>query len=286
MNAKFATQVLLCALFAPGLNAGFYSKKSGVVDLNKGNFDSRVTDSDGVALVEFYAPWCGHCQKLVPEYEKAGEGALFQFGVNGFPTIKVFADNKKSPEAYNGDRTAQGFVRAAQNAAQKVVSSRLGGGGGGGGGGRKKKEGGNGVVELTDSNFKKEVLDSDDMWLVEFFAPWCGHCKNLEPHWKSAASELKGKVKLGAVDATVYPGLAQQYGVQGYPTIKYFPSGLKRDGPEEFDGGRTKEDIVAWALERFELNLPAPDVLQIIANPSAVIATSRSLKKLETNLRS
>uniref|UniRef100_A0A0K2SVX8 protein disulfide-isomerase n=1 Tax=Lepeophtheirus salmonis TaxID=72036 RepID=A0A0K2SVX8_LEPSM len=283
MNAKFATQVLLCALFAPGLNAGFYSKKSGVVDLNKGNFDSRVTDSDGVALVEFYAPWCGHCQKLVPEYEKAGKalkglitvGAVncdeekalcSQFGVNGFPTIKVFADNKKSPEAYNGDRTAQGFVRAAQNAAQKVVSSRLGGGGGGGGsgGGRKKKEGGNGVVELTDSNFKKEVLDSDDMWLVEFFAPWCGHCKNLEPHWKSAASELKGKVKLGAVDATVYPGLAQQYGVQGYPTIKYFPSGLKRDGPEEFDGGRTKEDIVAWALERFELNLPAPDVLQIV----------------------
>ena len=71
------------------------------------------------------------------------------------------------------------------------------------------------------------VLDSDDMWLVEFFAPWCGHCKNLEPHWKKAAKELKGKVKLGAVDATIHQGLAQQYGVQGYPTIKYFPSGKK-----------------------------------------------------------
>ena len=71
------------------------------------------------------------------------------------------------------------------------------------------------VVELTESNFKKLVLQSDDMWLIEFFAPWCGHCKNLEPHWKSAAGELKGKVKLGAVDATVHQELAQKYGVRG-----------------------------------------------------------------------
>ena len=70
-------------------------------------------------------------------------------------------------------------------------------------------------MELTESNFKKLVLQSDDMWLIEFFAPWCGHCKSLEPHWKSAAGELKGKVKLGAVDATVHQELAQKYGVRG-----------------------------------------------------------------------
>lgn len=69
------------------------------------------------------------------------------------------------------------------------------------------------VVELTDANFEKLVFGSKDLWLVEFFAPWCGHCKNLAPHWKSAASELKGKAKLGAYDATANSVFAQRYQV-------------------------------------------------------------------------
>ena len=50
-----------------------YSKSSGVVDLNPNNFDSKVKNSDGIWVVEFYAPWCGHCKQLVPEYTKAAK---------------------------------------------------------------------------------------------------------------------------------------------------------------------------------------------------------------------
>lgn len=84
---------------------------------------------------------------------------------------------------------------------------------------------GSAVIELTDANFDEKVLNSQDMWLVEFYAPWCGHCKNLKPHWEKAAKELKGKVKLGALDATVHTAKAGRYGVRGFPTIKLFSAG-------------------------------------------------------------
>lgn len=56
------------------------------------------------------------------------------------------------------------------------------------------------VIKLTASNFNKDVVNSADIWLVEFFAPWCGHCQQLAPHWEKAAKALKGIVKVGAVD--------------------------------------------------------------------------------------
>lgn len=87
-----------------------------------------------------------------------------QYGVKGFPTIKIFGANKKSPIDYNNQRTAQAMADAALAEAKKKVTDKLGGRSSGGNGGK----GGSGdVVELTDSNFDKLVLQSDDVWLVE-----------------------------------------------------------------------------------------------------------------------
>jgi hypothetical protein len=72
------------------------------------------------------------------------------------------------------------------------------------------------------------------------------------------------QVKLGALDATVHTVKASQYGVQGYPTIKYFPSGKKdASSASEYSGGRTGSDIVNWALELLAENVPAPEVKQV-----------------------
>jgi len=122
------------------------------------------------------------------------------------------------------------------------------------------------VITLTSSNFKELVLQSEDEWLVEFFAPWCGHCKNLEPEWKKAAKQLKGRMKLGAVDATVFQDLAQSYSIQGFPTIKYFPGGIKSSSAQDYNGGRSAEDIVAWAMEKVSKNMPVPEVVELIDN--------------------
>ena len=66
------------------------------------------------------------------------------------------------------------------------------------------------------------VLNSQDVWAVEFYAPWCGHCKKLEPEWARAATDLKGVAKVGALDATVHQRVAGKYNIRGYPTIKIF----------------------------------------------------------------
>ncbi|KOC65483.1 Protein disulfide-isomerase A6 [Habropoda laboriosa] len=255
-----------------------YSSNSDVIDLKPSNFDNLVLNSDNIWVVEFFAPWCGHCQQLTPEYEKAATalkgivkvGAVnadehkslgSRYGIQGFPTIKIFGiDNK--PEDCTGPRTAAGIVEAALNAASQKARRALGGKRGGG---DSKSKDSKDVIELTDDNFDKLVMNSEDMWLVEFYAPWCGHCKNLAPIWASAATELKGKVKLGAIDATVNTLKASQYEIKGYPTIKYFTPGKKSfDSVQEYDGGRTSSDIVNWVLEKLAENVPAPEVAQIV----------------------
>ncbi|KAK5639052.1 hypothetical protein RI129_011544 [Pyrocoelia pectoralis] len=248
-----------------------YPASSNVVELTTSNFDKLVINSDEVWIVEFFAPWCGHCQQLVPEYQKAANALKDEhnslggrYEVRGFPTIKIFGANKNKPEDYNGQRTAQGLVDGAMGAVRSKVNANLGGKSGGSGSGSKSFSEDD-VIELTDDNFDKLVINSEDMWLVEFFAPWCGHCKNLAPEWASAASELKGKVKMGALDATVHTQKAAQYGIKGYPTIKYFAAGKKtKQSAEEFDGGRTSKDIINWALDKVAENIPPPEIGQIL----------------------
>ena len=188
-----------------------------------------------------------------------------QYGIQGFPTIKIFGRNKNKPEDYQGSRDAKGMIDGGLAAARKMVNEQSGGkaGGGGGGGSKSNSEpgGGKDVIELTEGNWKKKVLNNEKGILVEFFAPWCGHCKSLAGPWADAASQLKGKMDLGALDATVHGSIAQQYGVQGYPTIKYFAPGSTE--PEDYNGGRTASDIVKFAEEKASENLPPPEVVQI-----------------------
>jgi protein disulfide-isomerase A1 len=91
------------------------------------------------------------------------------------------------------------------------------------------------VVELGADNFT-ESLKTNPYVLVEFYAPWCGHCQSLAPESASAASILKGDVPLAKVDAIVHAELAEEFGVQSYPTILFFIDGV----PKRYTGERAR----------------------------------------------
>lgn len=97
------------------------------------------------------------------------------------------------------------------------------------------------VRSLTTADFSQV---KKGIWLVEFYAPWCGHCKNLAPEYEKAAKALKGIANIAAVDATKEQVDVQ---VQGYPTLKFYVEGKVTD----YDGPRTADGIVDFMLRKF-----------------------------------
>lgn len=108
------------------------------------------------------------------------------------------------------------------------------------------------VIQLTEGNFDK--LTASGEWLVTISAPWCFHCRNLEPTWKRVAERLVGRTNVAAVNAEEYPALATRFHIPGFPSIFHLRPGETR----QYEGDRSEEDLVHFALEGWRDTAPVP----------------------------
>jgi thioredoxin 2 len=81
------------------------------------------------------------------------------------------------------------------------------------------------IANLTDANFESEVLNSAQPVLVDFWAPWCGPCRTMAPHYEEAARRLQHQARFAKVNSDEEPQLSSRFGIRGIPTLIAFRNG-------------------------------------------------------------
>lgn len=193
-----------------------------VIELNYDTFYETVAKKkEGtIWMVGYFMPWCGPCQQLAPHYRKLAkmvsdmpyvkiaevncevEGLLCQErGVRSYPHIEIHPYESRG---LSSKSVFSGYQRDAHTLKRwlfKFIPSP--------------------VVDLTPYSFS-QITSEASYWLIDFYAPWCGHCISFEPEFIAVAKKLEDRVKSGKMNCENYPQVCQRAGVSGYPTVKFY----------------------------------------------------------------
>ncbi|KAG0234229.1 hypothetical protein BGW41_001198 [Actinomortierella wolfii] len=270
--------IAACASSLSAVHASEASKELGAATFKDGI-------AHGATFVKFYSPQCPHCQRLAPIWEEvaAGHQALsrtkgFKFaevncliegdicddeGIRGYPTLNLYYKGKLI-EKYSKTRTLEQLIDYVNTKADEYISvpdhvdtEEVG---------EVKVNPEGKVVSLDMESYDRRVQFGP--WLVEYYAPWCGHCKNLAPIYEEVGKMLKDQVNVAKVDCTVNTEICRKNHVRGYPTIRLHQFGESN----EYMGPRTKEDISKYAL-----NALVPSLKEITAADLDGIKTSEDV---------
>jgi len=259
---------LVCLLFRFATGATYEGDTNVQVITEKQIFDQSVLQSDGIWFVQFCKDENENCRESAVAFSKiaeatrgffhlamvdmdsaGGQAIAADYSIAKLPVHYIFSPESK-PNKYNGELEPQKLLQTLMDQTVKTFQMRFGAPVNENK--EQKSSGKDMVVKATESNYDEVVLNNPDVVLVAFVAPWCGYCKKLEPEWTEAARRLeKEGVSIVTIDATAEKNLANIYGVEGFPTVKYFPGGpnksheMAKDLPVQREAG----PIVEFALK-------------------------------------
>ncbi|KAF9099651.1 hypothetical protein BGX29_007008 [Mortierella sp. GBA35] len=227
--------------------------------LTAADFDSAI--ATGATFVKFYSPDCVHSQKLAPTWEKLAvehkdweRTVGFKFAevdcvaqadvcedsdVVSYPTLKLYHKGSQVTK-YSKSRTYEGLDDFVSAMASEYINVPEG---------VKPEEVGEvrvnalgKVVNLNAESYAQRTRFGP--WLIEYYAPWCGHCQALAPVWEELAVHLKDKVNVAKIDCTVNEEICHKQMIPGYPTIKLHQFGEQT----EYEGFRSGPNFAEFAL--------------------------------------
>lgn len=269
------------------VQAGLYSKSSPVLQIDAKNYDRLIAQSNYTSvcfhisppqfeiltrskqIVEFYAPWCGHCKNLQPAYEKvaknleglakvaavdcddeANKPLCGRFGVQGFPTLKILKPGKKPgqpiTEDYNGQRTAKDIVDAVVD---KIP---------------------NHVKRVEDKSLEAFLAEANDTAKAILFTA----SGKTSPLLRAVAIDFKGSVSIAQIRNTdKEKASVELFGISKFPTLVLLPGGKEAEGIV-YDGELNKASIVKFITESTSIT-PNPDP----APPKVKVSKAKDKKK-------
>ncbi|KAI0751693.1 thioredoxin-domain-containing protein [Daedaleopsis nitida] len=257
------------------------SSENELLVLTPDNFESTI--AEGVWFIEHFSPYCRHCkaflptwEQLVEENEKQADPGIHlaqvncavhgdlcrKNGIDGYPQMNLYRNgayvetfrqnrdidiltkylaahaeprnppaSETTPEATSTTASAPSPTPERDALVEEEAALR------------EDVNPSGTVVSLDETNFR-QTIDKGHVF-VKFFAPWCGHCKKLAPHWTQLAGLMRHKLNVVEVNCEAHGALCRQEGVSGYPMLFYY--GGKNAGKTEYTGGRKLEQLKAFA---------------------------------------